>query len=137
GPIAEGVGRSRSGLADRETVVITCRAQHAIDLVARVLLEPGDTVAVEDPGYLPVVRLLGALGLDVVGVPVDHQGLIVDQLPSAARLVYVTPSHQFPLGMTMSMQRRRDLLRGAEHQDAAVIEVDYDAQCRYRDRPAE
>ena len=135
--IAEWVGRSRSVLADRETVMITCGAQHAIDLVARVLLEPGDTVAVEDPGYLPVVRLLGALGLDVVGVPVDHQGLIVDQLPSAARLVYVTPSHQFPLGMTMSMQRRRDLLRWAEHHDAAVIEDDYDTEFRYVDRPLE
>ena len=135
--IAEWVGRSRSVLADRETVMVTCGAQHAIDLVARVLLEPGDTVAVEDPGYLPVVRLLGALGLHVVGVPVDRQGLIVDQLPSAARLVYVTPSHQFPLGMTMSMPRRRDLLRWAERHDAAIIEDDYDTEFRYVDRPLE
>src|SRR6516225_1077940 len=135
--IASWVRRSRSVTASEDSVVITCGAQHAIDLVARVLLEPGDTVAVEDPGYLPVVRLLGALGLDVVGVPVDHQGLIVDQLPSAARLVYVTPSHQFPMGMTMSMQRRRDLLRWAEHHDAAVIEDDYDTEFRYVDRPLE
>ena len=135
--IADWVGRSRSVLADRDMVMVTSGAQHAIDLVARVFLEPGDTVAVEDPGYLPVVRLLGALGLHVVGVPVDDQGLVVDRLPSSARMVYVTPSHQFPLGMTMSMTRRRDLLRWAEHHDAAIIEDDYDTEFRYVHRPLE
>ena len=123
--------------AAEDTVVITCGAQHAIDLVARVLLEPGDCVAVEDPGYVPVVRLFGALGARVVGVPVDDQGLVVDLLPPSARIVYVTPSHQYPLGMTMSMPRRRALLRWAERHDAAVIEDDYDTEFRYVDRPLE
>jgi GntR family transcriptional regulator / MocR family aminotransferase len=135
--IAGWVARSRSVAASEDTVVITCGAQHGIDLVARVLLEPGDCVAVEDPGYVPSRRLFHAIGADVVGVPVDDQGLIVDLLPPSARIVYVTPSHQFPLGMTMSMPRRRALLRWAERHDAAVIEDDYDTEFRYVDRPLE
>jgi len=118
-------------------VVITCGTQHAIDLVARVLIEPGDCVAVEDPGYVPAARLFQALGAKVTGVPIDDQGLVVDLLPPSARLVYVTPSHQFPLGMTMSMPRRRALLRWAARHDAAVIEDDYDTEFRYVDRPLE
>jgi GntR family transcriptional regulator / MocR family aminotransferase len=135
--VASWVARSRSVAATEDTVVITSGAQHAVDLVARVLLEPGDCVAVEDPGYLPVVRLLRALGARVVGVPVDDQGLVVDQLPPSARIVYVTPSHQYPLGVTMSLARRRALLRWAERHDAAVIEDDYDTEFRYVDRPME
>ena len=135
--IAGWVARSRSVAADEGTVVVTCGAQHAIDLVARVLLEPGDCVAVEDPGYVPAMRLFEALGARVVGVPVDDQGLVVDLLPPAARIAYVTPSHQYPLGMTMSMPRRRALLRWAERYDAAVIEDDYDTEFRYVDRPLE
>jgi GntR family transcriptional regulator/MocR family aminotransferase len=135
--IAAWVARSRSVAATEDTVVITCGAQHAIDLVTRVLIEPGDCVAVEDPGYVPAVRLFGALGARVAGVPVDDQGLVVDQLPPQARIVYVTPSHQYPLGMTMSMPRRRALLRWAERHDAAVIEDDYDTEFRYVDRPLE
>jgi GntR family transcriptional regulator / MocR family aminotransferase len=135
--IAAWVARSRSVAASEDTVVITCGAQHAIDLVARVLLEPGDRVAVEDPGYVPAARLFQALGARVTGVPVDDQGLVVDLLPPSARLVYVTPSHQYPLGMTMSMPRRRALLRWAEGHDAAVIEDDYDTEFRYVDRPLE
>jgi GntR family transcriptional regulator / MocR family aminotransferase len=135
--IASWVARSRSVAADENTVLVTCGTQHAIDLTARVLLEPGDCVAVEDPGYVPAVRLFEALGARVVGVPVDDQGLVVDQLPPSVRIVYVTPSHQYPLGMTMSMPRRRALLSWAERHDAAVIEDDYDTEFRYVDRPLE
>jgi GntR family transcriptional regulator / MocR family aminotransferase len=135
--VAAWVARSRSVVATEDTVVITCGAQHGVDLVARVLLEPGDLVAVEAPGYLPVARLFSALGARVAGVPVDDQGLVVDLLPPTARIVYVTPSHQYPLGMTMSMQRRRALLRWAEQHDAAIIEDDYDTELRYVDRPLE
>ena len=131
------VARSRSVAATEDTVVVTCGTQHAIDLVTRVLLEPGDCVAVEDPGYVPAIRLFEALGMSVVGTPVDDQGLVVDLLPPSARIVYVTPSHQYPLGMTMSMPRRRALLRWAEQHDAAVFEDDYDTEFRYVDRPLE
>lgn len=135
--IASWAARARSVRADEDTIVITCGAQHAIDLIARILLEPGDTVAVEDPGWMPVARLFAALGATVAGVPVDDQGLVVDQLPASARLVYVTPSHQYPLGMTMSMPRRWALLDWAQRHDAAVIEDDYDTEFRYVDRPLE
>ena len=131
------VARSRSVTASEDRTVITSGAQHAIDLTARILLEPGDTVAVEDPGYPPVAALFTALGANVVGVPTDGQGLITDLLPASARLVYVTPSHQFPLGMTMSMPRRRALLSWAQRHDAAIIEDDYDTEFRYVDRPLE
>jgi GntR family transcriptional regulator / MocR family aminotransferase len=123
--------------AEADTVVVTSGAQHAVDLVARVVLEPGETVAVEDPGYLPVVRLLRSLGARVAGVPVDEQGLIVDQLPPAARIVYLTPSHQYPLGAVLSMSRRRELLSWAAQHDAAIIEDDYDSEFRHVDRPLE
>jgi GntR family transcriptional regulator/MocR family aminotransferase len=135
--IARGIGRSRSVAAEPDTVVVTSGAQHAVDLVARVMLEPGEMVAVEDPGYLPVVRLLRSLGARVAGVPVDEQGLIVDQLPPAARIVYLTPSHQYPLGAVLSMGRRRELLSWAARHDAAIIEDDYDSEFRHVDRPLE
>jgi GntR family transcriptional regulator/MocR family aminotransferase len=135
--IARWIGRSRAVAAEADTVIVTSGAQHAVDLVARVLLEPGETVAVEDPGYLPVVRLLRSQGARVAGVPVDEQGLIVDQLPPAARIVYLTPSHQFPLGAVLSMARRRELLAWAARHDAAIVEDDYDSEFRHVDRPLE
>jgi GntR family transcriptional regulator/MocR family aminotransferase len=95
------------------------------------------TIAVEDPGYLPPTRLFRTLGLQVAGVPVDREGLIVDALPHNARLVYVTPSHQYPLGVTMSMPRRQALLSWAERCNAAIIEDDYDSEFRFGGRPME
>jgi GntR family transcriptional regulator / MocR family aminotransferase len=118
-----------------EQLVITSGAQQAFDIAARVLLEPGDTVAVEDPGYLPAYRAFLAYGARVVGVPVDGEGLVVDQLPAGTRMVYVTPSHQFPLGMPMSESRREALLAWAARHDAAIIEDDYDSEYRFTGRP--
>lgn len=102
-----------------------------MDIVARVLLAPGDRVAVEDPGYRPPRLLLESLGLRVAGVPVDREGLVVDALPGQARLVYVTPSHQYPLGVPMSLTRRLALLSWAERHQAAIVEDDYDSEFRY------
>lgn len=135
--IARHVGVSRSVRAGAADVLVTSGTQQAIDLIVRVLLEPGDVVAVEDPGYPPVVMLLRAAGLRVVGVPVDAEGLRVDELPGAARAVYVTPSHQFPLGMPMSLPRRRALLDWARRRDAVIVEDDYDTEFRYGGRPIE
>ena len=92
-------------------------------------------MAVEDPGYGPPRVLLRSLGHHVVGVPLDHEGIVVQALPDDATLVYVTPAHQHPLGMTMSLRRRIELLDWAERHDAVIIEDDYDSEFRYRGRP--
>jgi GntR family transcriptional regulator/MocR family aminotransferase len=135
--IARHVGVSRGVRADPEDVLVTSGSQQAIDLVGRVLLAPGDVVAVESPGYPPPWGAFTALGCRVVAVPVDAEGLVVDALPADARLVYVCPSHQFPLGMVMSLRRRRALLDWAERVDAAIIEDDYDSEFRFGGRPLE
>jgi GntR family transcriptional regulator/MocR family aminotransferase len=135
--VARHLGAARAVQAAAEDVVITSGTQQALDLVARVLLEPGDQVAVEDPGYAPTWLLFEALGAKVAGVPLDDEGLVVDAIPKGTRLVYVTPSHQFPLGMTMSLPRRLALLAWARRHDAAIVEDDYDSEFRYGGRPVE
>jgi GntR family transcriptional regulator/MocR family aminotransferase len=135
--IAHHIGLARGVQAGAEEVVVTNGTQQAVDVVARVLLAPGDRVAVESPGYGPPRRLMASLGAEVVGVPVDDQGLVVEAIPPRTRLVHVTPSHQFPLGMAMSLPRRLALLAWAERHDAAVVEDDYDSEFRYGGRPIE
>jgi GntR family transcriptional regulator/MocR family aminotransferase len=105
--------------------------------VARVLLAPGDRVAVETPGYGPLRRLLVSLGAQVVPVPVDAEGLVVQAIPAGVKLVTVSPSHQFPLGMAMSLSRRMALLAWAGRHGAAIVEDDYDSEFRYGGRPIE
>jgi GntR family transcriptional regulator/MocR family aminotransferase len=133
--IARHVGVSRGVRADAEDVLVTQGAQQALDLVGRVLVEPGTCVALEEPGYPPARHLFHSLGARVVGVPVDGEGLVVSALPRAARLVYVTPSHQFPLGMPLSQARRAALLSWAEARGAIVIEDDFDSEFRFEGRP--
>ncbi len=135
--IARYVGVSRSVRASADDLVVTQGAQQALDLVGRVLIEPGACVAVEEPGYQHVRALFHSLGARVVGVPVDAEGVMVDAIPDAARLVYTTPSHQFPLGTPMSLARRTALLEWAERHRAAIIEDDYDTEFRFSDRPLE
>jgi len=126
---------SRGVAADPDDVIATHGTQQALDLIARVLVEPGDLVAVEDPGY-PFARDVFALaGARVVPVPVDDEGLVVDQLPAKTRLVFTTPSHQFPLGRPMSLARRQALLEYAAAHDTAIIEDDYDSEFRFVERP--
>ena len=124
-------------LATADDIIITNGFQQALDVIARVLLEPGDRVAVEDPGYPPPRGLLATMGMDVVAVPVDDEGIVVDAIPGGVRAVLVTPSHQFPLGHTMSLRRRLALLRWAEREDAAIVEDDYDSEFRFGGRPIE
>ena len=135
--IARHVGVSRGVQATVDDVVVTNGTQQAVDVVARVLLQPGDLVAVEDPGYTPPRRLFESLGARVAGVRVDGDGLVVDAIPPNTRLVYVTPSHQFPLGMAMSLPRRMALLAWAQRHDAAILEDDYDSEFRFGGRPIE
>jgi len=133
--IARHVGISRAVRASADDVLVTRGAQHAFDLIGRVLIEPGCCVAVEDPGYPPVRQLFASLGARVVGVAVDTEGLDVAAIPRSARLVYVTPSHQFPLGVAMSLARRLALLDWAERRDGVVVEDDYDSEFRFGGRP--
>ncbi|WP_432725394.1 PLP-dependent aminotransferase family protein [Variovorax sp. W6] len=118
-------------------ILVTNGAQQALDLIARVLVEPGSTVAMEEPGYPPARLLLAGQGAKVVGVPVDGEGLVVERIPDGTRLIYVTPAHQFPLGMPMSEERRKALLKRADELGAIVIEDDYDSEFRYEGRPAD
>lgn len=135
--IARHVGVSRAVPARAEDVVVTNGVQQAVDLIGRALLAPGTCVAVENPGYPPPYWLFRSLGARVVGVPVDSDGLVVEALPADARLVYVTPSHQFPLGVSMSLARRMELLAWAERHGAVVLEDDYDSEFRFAGRPVE
>jgi GntR family transcriptional regulator / MocR family aminotransferase len=135
--VARHLGISRSVRAAAGDVVITQGAQQAIDLIARVLVQPGDCVAVEEPGYPPARNLFRSHSARVVGVPVDGEGLDVVALPDKARLVYVTPSHQYPLGVPMSLARRTALLAWAQRHGAVVVEDDYDSEFRFADRPLE
>ena len=135
--IARHIGISRSVSASPDDVIVANGTQQALDVIARVLLEPGDVVAMEDPGYRPLKELLKALGARVIGVPVDGEGLVVEALPAEARAVYVTPSHQFPLAVAMSLSRRRALLAWAERNNAVVVEDDYDSEFRFGGRPLE
>ncbi|HET8772543.1 MAG TPA: PLP-dependent aminotransferase family protein [Thermoanaerobaculia bacterium] len=135
--IARHVAVARGAICRPEDVIVTNGAQQAFDLIARVLLEPNAQVAVEEPGYPPPRMLFESLGARVAGVPVDDAGLDVAALPDQARLVYVTPSHQFPLGMPMSHPRRQALLDWAERRNAVIIEDDYDTEFRFGGRPLE
>ncbi|MDG4831786.1 PLP-dependent aminotransferase family protein [Solwaraspora sp. WMMD1047] len=135
--ITRHIGLSRAVRAEPDDVLVTNGTQQAADLVGRVLLTAGDTVAVEEPGYRLIRLLFESLGARVVGVPVDDQGLVVDALPPEARLVYVTPSHQMPTGVAMSLPRRLALLGWAGRHDAAILEDDYDSEFRYTDQPLE
>ena len=134
--IARHVSFTRSVSCVAEDVVVTAGAQQACSLLARILVTPGRTaVAVEDPGYETIHKAFSAAGARIVPVPVDEEGLIVSRLPENARVILVTPSHQFPLGVTMSMRRRKALLDFAHAAGAVVIEDDYDSEFRYGARP--
>jgi GntR family transcriptional regulator/MocR family aminotransferase len=135
--ISRYLGVSRSVRSSADDVLVTHGAQQALDLVSRVLLAPGAVVAMEEPGYPPARQLFASYGATVVSVPVDDEGLVVDAIPRRAGVVYATPSHQFPLGVAMSLRRRTALLDWARRSGAVVIEDDYDSEFRYSDRPLE
>jgi GntR family transcriptional regulator/MocR family aminotransferase len=136
--IAEHVQAVRGTRCGAEQVVIVAGAQQGFELVCRVLLDPGDRVWMEDPGYPGARSALQAAGARIVPVPVDAEGLDVNhgvRRGRDARLAYVTPSHQYPLGVPMSLPRRLALLRWAHAARAWVIEDDYDSEFRYGARP--
>jgi len=130
--------RTRGVKCDPEQVLLVHGSQQALDLCARLLLDPGEPVALEDPHY-PGFRLsLQAAGARLLSIPVDQQGMRVDCLPATgARLACVTPSHQFPTGTVLPVARRLELLDWARRHDAFVLEDDYDGEFRYTGRPLE
>jgi GntR family transcriptional regulator / MocR family aminotransferase len=131
--IAGHVSFTRAIACETENVIVLSGAQQAFDIIARTLVAPGDIVAVEDPGYPPAHAAFAAAGARIAPVPVDGAGLRVDALPADARIIYVTPSHQFPTGAEMSAERRRALLDHAAAQGAVVVEDDYDGEFRFGD----
>ena len=136
--IAEHVGLTRAVSCRADDILVTAGAQQAFDLIARTLVVPGETVvAVEDPGYPPMRVPFVAAGARLVPVPVDDEGIVVDEIPLDATIICVCPSHQFPLGMPLSPRRRKALLALAQQTGAVVIEDDYDGEFRYGGSPLE
>ena len=136
--IAAHVAVSRQVHCTPEQVMIVSGSQGALDLAARMLVNAGDSVWMEDPGYPGARGAFIGSGAHIIPVPVDHEGLVVDIGISRApqvRLVYITPSHQFPLGVTMSLSRRLALLDWAKHANAYILEDDYDSEFRYAGHP--
>ncbi|HWI70601.1 MAG TPA: PLP-dependent aminotransferase family protein [Baekduia sp.] len=136
--IVEYTGLSRGVSCTPDQVIITGGSQQALSLASQLLLDPGDEVWIEDPGYRGARSAFAAAGARVVPVPVDAEGLVVSEgreRASRPRLAYITPSHQFPLGHTMSISRRLELLDYASTSRMWVIEDDYDSEFRYSGRP--
>ncbi|WP_462384280.1 MocR-like pyridoxine biosynthesis transcription factor PdxR [Pseudomonas sp. Marseille-QA0892] len=128
---------SRGLTCDASQIVVTSGAQQGISLCARLLTDAGDRVAVEDPGYRAAGRAFAAAGAHLIGIEVDGDGLCVEQLKAVdgCRLAYVTPSHQYPLGVTLSLSRRLELLEWAIERKGWVVEDDYDGEYRYNGLP--
>lgn len=137
--ISHYLGSSRGVKCSADQIVIVTGVQQALDLLSRLLLEPGHPVWLEDPGYFGASIAVERCGAKVIPVPVDEQGLSVAAGMKAcahARGVFVTPAHQFPLGMTMSVERRMELLKWAARTGAFVIEDDYDSEFQFDGLPA-
>jgi GntR family transcriptional regulator / MocR family aminotransferase len=141
--IARYLGRARAVQCDPSQIVLTNGTQQGLDLILRVLTEPGDTIALEDPGYLSARKVFLSHRVNLLPIPVDASGLVVEYLTQLTtpgveppvRLLSVTPSHQFPTGATLSLSRRLALLQWAQQTGAMIIEDDYDSEYRYGDQP--
>jgi GntR family transcriptional regulator/MocR family aminotransferase len=136
--VAQYLRAARAVRCEPEQIIIVSGAQQALDLSLRVLVNPGDSVWIEDPGYLGARAALHAVGANLIPVPVDENGLVVSAgilAEANARAAYITPSHQYPTGAVMSMRRRLEVLAWARDHDAWIIEDDYDSEFRYVGRP--
>jgi GntR family transcriptional regulator/MocR family aminotransferase len=134
--VAEYLSASRGMNCVPEQVAIVSGVQEALDLVARLFLDPGDRVCMENPGYTGAATVFEAVGAKVSFVSLDDEGIKLQESGfRGARLAYVTPGHQFPLGITMSLPRRLQLLEWARKSGALILEDDYDSEYRYSGRP--
>jgi GntR family transcriptional regulator/MocR family aminotransferase len=132
--IALHVSRVRGTVCSAEQVIVVGGAQQGLEMIARLLLDPGDEAWMEEPGYPLARAALISAGAEVKAAPVDAQGVIIEHIEKhapRARLIYTTPSHQFPIGVQMSLPRRLALLRWARDRRAWIIEDDYDSEFRY------
>src|ERR687889_245897 len=132
------LGSSRGVSCSADQVLIVSGIQQALDLLARLLLKPGDPVWVEDPAYVGATLAFSNAGAKIVPVPVDEHGLSVSagvRMCGRPKGMYLTPAHQFPLGMTMSLERRMEALKCASRVGAFIIEDDYDSEYRFEGRP--
>ncbi|WOD39823.1 PLP-dependent aminotransferase family protein [Nodosilinea sp. E11] len=142
GPLREAIAtylaQARAVQCHPDQILITNGTQQAISLATQLLVSPGDTVALEEPSYLSARRIFASQGANLHPIAVDGEGLDVDtlaRLTDSIRLVYVTPSHQFPTGAVLSLPRRLALLAWAQRQGALLLEDDYDSEYRYGGRP--
>ncbi|MGY3037129.1 GntR family transcriptional regulator/MocR family aminotransferase [Bradyrhizobium sp. USDA 4354] len=134
--IANFLGSVRGLVCSPEEVVVTSGTSGALDFCSRMILDPGDEVWVEEPGFVEARWALTAAGAKLVPIPVDNKGLVVSEgirRASRARLIVVTPSHQYPLGVSMGLERRLELLDWANKNDVWVIEDDYNSEFRHQD----
>jgi GntR family transcriptional regulator / MocR family aminotransferase len=134
--LADYLSTSRGVRCVPEQIAIVAGVQEALDLAARLCLNPGDRVCMEDPGYVGAAILFQAMGAKISALPLDKEGMeLRDSSLRGARLVYVTPGHQYPMGITMSLGRRLELLDWARKSGALIFEDDYDSEFRYSGRP--
>lgn len=136
--IVDYVGKARGFTCSEAQTLVTAGAQQALDLVAKLVIERGDIVCMEDPCYTPAKVLFELAGARVITIPVDEQGIdtrLLNQKVPEAKLIYVTPNSHFPLTMTMSLQRRLDLIAWARNSGATILEDDYNGEYRYSGRP--
>jgi GntR family transcriptional regulator / MocR family aminotransferase len=135
--IADHLRRSRAVVCDASQVIVVNGSQQSLDLAARILLNPGDTVAIEDPHYQGAREAFRVAGARLHPVAVDRDGMNPAKLPKRARLAFVTPSHQLPTGTILPLSRRLALLDWAKRVNAVIIEDDYDGEFRYEGQPLE
>lgn len=136
--ISEYLNASRGVRCTPDQVLITSGSQQGLELAARLLLDEGDSLWMEDPGYLGARAAFQASGLNLCPIPIDQEGMQVQHGAKHhphARMVYVTPSHQYPLGITLSLTRRLELLKWARESGAWILEDDYNSEYRYEGRP--
>ncbi|WP_456077683.1 MocR-like pyridoxine biosynthesis transcription factor PdxR [Kaistia defluvii] len=136
--IADYVNLERGARATADRVLVLTSSQQALSLCANMLLDPGDRIFIEDPAYYGARRAFDAAGLDCIPVPVDGNGLMVETIlaePRRARAVFLTPSHQFPTGATLALERRLALIEWAARHQAWIIEDDYDSEFHYAGKP--
>jgi GntR family transcriptional regulator/MocR family aminotransferase len=129
--IAKYVSRTRGISCSPDEIVVVSGSQQGLDLCARLFLEPDDEVALENPGYVGARRVFEACGARLRPVRVDVEGVVCSELGESARLAYVTPARQFPIGVALSPRRRRELLAWARQRRAVIVEDDYDSDYRY------